>query len=211
MKELLVLPIVEDNYSIETNTLDMTMFISYKFINGEIEFLSPIDVTKEIDFKFNPIGFENFTPKNINHEQLINILQDMYINNLNYDNDFKIDGEVSTFKFNQLPDTLVAYPIYEPEDTYYISVLKMKYNLDSLDYSYDVFNIVEMNKLTMNNVIVYPDLDLNIDISKLNNEQSELHEIALKLQFASFNEKLYLELKEYGNMYLISQPHILKN
>lgn len=210
MKDILVLPIIEDRYNPDSNTLEITLFIAYTFEDSTIKLVSPLDVTKESDYRFNPIGFENFTPKNISHEKLIEILQDMYINNLNYDNDFKYDGEISTFKFNQLPDTLVAYPIQKPKDKYYISVLKISYNLDSFDYSYDVFNIVEMNNLSMNNVINYPDLDLNIDITKLNSSQSELHEIALKLQFASFNENLYSELKAYSDMYLISQPHIIK-
>lgn len=211
MKDILVLPIVEDGYNPDSNTLEITLFIAYTFEDSTIKLVPPLDVTKESDYRFNPIGFENFTPKNISHEKLIEILQDMYINNLDYDNDFKYDGEISTFKFNQLPDTLVAYPIQKPKDKYYISVLKISYNLDSFDYSYDVFNIVEMNNLSMDNVINYPDLDLNIDITKLNSSQSELHEIALKLQFASFNENLYAELKTYSDMYLISQPHIIKN
>lgn len=211
MNDLLVLPIIEDDYDVETNTLNLTMFIPYQITDGEIDFISPLDISKENNYRFNPIGFNNFLPKNISHEKMIDILQDMYINNLNYDNDFKRNGEISTFKFNQLPDTIVAYPTEKPDNIYYISVLKIKYNLNNLDFSFDVFNIVKMNNLNPESIINYTDLDLNIDTDKLDLEQKDLHDIALKLQFSTFNEKLFKELNAYVEMYLISQPHIMKN
>lgn len=207
MQQILVLPIKEDKYDKDTNELYLSIFVAYTLENEKIKLIHPIDINHKKEIGLNPVGFENFLPQNISNEDFQNVLKNMYVNTLEYDNPFLTVGAINTFLFPKI-EQMVAYPIELPEN-YYLSVLKMKLSLTTLEYDLSVFNVLDMTYLTTNNNITFEEIE---SLVKPDNAEKEfLKEVGLKLKFSTFNKNIYEEIKALSDIYLISQPNIVFN
>lgn len=207
MQQILVLPIKEDKYDKDTNELYLSIFVAYTLENEKIKLIHPIDINHKKEIGLNPVGFENFLPQNISNEDFQNVLKNMYVNTLEYENPFLTVGAINTFLFPKI-EQMVAYPIELPEN-YYLSVLKMKLSLTTLEYDLSVFNVLDMTYLTTNNNITFEEIE---SLVKPDNAEKEfLKEVGLKLKFSTFNKNIYEEIKALSDIYLISQPNIVFN
>lgn len=207
MQQILVLPIKEDKYDKDTNELHLSIFVAYTLENEKIKLIHPIDINHKKEIGLNPVGFENFLPQNISNEDFQNVLKNMYVNTLEYENPFLTAGAINTFLFPKI-EQMVAYPIALPEN-YYLSVLKVKLSLTTLEYDLSVFNVLDMTYLTTNNVITFEEIE---SLDKPDNAEKEiLKEVGLKLKFSTFNKNIYEEIKALSDIYLISQPNIVFN
>lgn len=207
MQQILVLPIKEDKYDKDTNELYLSIFVAYTLENGKIKLIHPIDINHKKEIGLNPVGFENFLPQNISNDDFQNVLKNMYVNTLEYENPFLTVGAINTFLFPKI-EQMVAYPIGLPEN-YYLSVLKVKLSLTTLEYDLSVFNVLDMTYLSTNNVITFEEIE---SLDKPDNAEKEfLKEVGLKLKFSTFNKNIYEEIKALSDIYLISQPNIVFN
>lgn len=200
---LAVIPMSKDSYNQETNSLDITLFIGYIKKNGEIQLLPPKNIPTDEPFTLLPIGLlENFVPESLDIDTPT-ILSESSLNNLTIGNAFD-ENLLQTFSFKHLSQQVKGYMIELPESTFYLSVLKINYNLDNQDFDYKVFNVVQFEEGELKQTLIYNGDNLELD-EDANLDMKELHDIGLSLQFLSFNDTFNNQLESLINMLLLSK------